>query len=281
MSRKRKQTPSAPPTDNVVSEARRESAALLNLDPNDLSPAGALRCDMVSALRAVLDDELAKPASGSGADLNRLIVAVEHLVGFLKEANPARADDGIPALYKRDSRQVLEEMAERWIAADAADRAERGLSPRIHDEEAQQHRIDDLEAELVRLRGPQPHALPSPEAERTITPRDGDIVPPLEQSDRQLRIGADRGPERKQPVTIDADGRPLRPGSQIIDGKVVPIPPQAKPGHVTEAQRIAVNNDRATVHRVMTQPSRVKGEPQPSSTPIVGDPIIWPVRGSW
>ena len=73
-----------------LARARAESAALLNLDPDRLSPAGALKCDLVSALRLVIDDELARATSGSGADLGKLIVAVEHLVGFLKEA-PRRA----------------------------------------------------------------------------------------------------------------------------------------------------------------------------------------------
>src|SRR5262249_40203745 len=97
-----------------VSRARAESAALLNLNPDELSPAAALKCDLVSALRAVLDDELAKATSGSGADLNRLVVAVEHLVGFLKEANPAK---GRTTAFPRSTSRTR---ARSWKASSSA-----------------------------------------------------------------------------------------------------------------------------------------------------------------
>jgi len=41
-------------------------------------------------------------------------------------------------------------------------------------------------------------------------------------------------------------------------------PVVAKPGHVTEAQRLRVNNDRSLEFKIMQEPSRVAGEPQPS-----------------
>src|SRR5262249_34466612 len=200
MPRKPKKPTTAPPTESVVSEARRKSAALLNLNPGDLSPAGALKCDMVSALRLVIDDELARATSGSGADLGKLITAVEHLAGILKEAHPTRSDDGIPAIYKKDPYVVMEGILDRWLATDEEERSERGLSPRIHDEAALQRRVDDLEAELVRLRGAQPHALPSPapEADETdaIDVPTSAITPPGEQtdSDRNLYRGGPRPP---------------------------------------------------------------------------------------
>ena len=208
-----------------VSRGRAESAALLNLNPDELSPAAALKCDLVSALRAVLDDELAKATSGSGADLNRLVVAVEHLVGFLKEANPAKADDGIPAIYKQDPRKVLEGIVERWIAAEEAERAERGLSGLMPDLRSAQARIDELEAELAALRnalpapdGAERSALPAPAPERTITPSISDIVPP--------------------PQTGPTDAE-------------------------REANRQRINNDRSFEHRIMTQPIG-RNAPQPS-----------------
>src|SRR5262249_62293427 len=106
-----------------VSRARAESAALLNLNPDELSPAAALKCDLVSALRAVLDDELAKATSGSGADLNRLVVAVEHFVGFLKEANPAKADDGMLTIDKQDPGNGLGDLIDLWTAANQTEPA--------------------------------------------------------------------------------------------------------------------------------------------------------------
>src|SRR5262249_51797569 len=63
------------PNDDLA-RARAESAALLNLDPDKLSPTDALKCELVSALRLVVDDELARATSGNGADLGKLIVAV-------------------------------------------------------------------------------------------------------------------------------------------------------------------------------------------------------------
>src|SRR5262245_64877666 len=100
-----------------VARARAESAALLNLDPDKLSPAGALKCDLVSALRLVIDDELARATSGSGADLGKLIVAVEHLVGFLKEARPAESAPAVPSVYAQDPHKVLADLVDRRIAA--------------------------------------------------------------------------------------------------------------------------------------------------------------------
>src|SRR5262249_35186491 len=212
------------PMNDDVSRARAESAALLNLNPDELSPAAALKCDLVSALRAVLDDELAKATSGSGADLNRLVVAVEHLVGFLKEANPAKADDGIPAIYQQDPRKVLEGIVERWIAAEEAERAERGLSGLMPDLRSAQARIDELEAELAALR----NALPAPDgAERSRTPD---------------------------------DLKAMRP-KPTIDGEAVP---QTGPTDAErEANRQRINNDRSFEHRIMTQPIG-RNAPQPS-----------------
>ena len=43
-----------------LERARREAAELLALDPDKLSPGDRLRCELISALRAAVDDELAK-----------------------------------------------------------------------------------------------------------------------------------------------------------------------------------------------------------------------------
>jgi len=50
-------------------------------------------------------------------------------------------------------------------------------------------------------------------------------------------------------------------------------PVVAKPGHVTDAQRQRVNNDRSLEFKIMTEPSRVAGEPQPS---LGNEPWRWP-----
>jgi hypothetical protein len=75
-----------------LARARAESAELLNLNPDTLTPAQALKCDLVSALRLCIDDELGRATRGSGADLNKLIVAVDHLTTFLKESRPAEVE---------------------------------------------------------------------------------------------------------------------------------------------------------------------------------------------
>jgi len=275
MSRKRA-APNSPISDDALDQARLEAAELMGLDPNALSAGDRLKCDLISALRAAVDDELGKITSANAADLGKLIVAVETLTRFLADARPKEDERG--AIYKRDPYKVLDDIAERWRQADAADRREKGLSPRIHDEEAQQRRIDDLEAELVRLRGAQPHALPAPEAERgAITPPTGDIVPPGEQSDRaaNAHYSVGQGTPPKPPVTIEGkvagswtgpqDGPPpwlqkTKPVEKRVDGG----PPQAVSGDEAKRRMQTVNADRATPHKIMTSGGSEKF-PQPDN----------------
>jgi hypothetical protein len=66
----------------------------------------------------------------------------------------------------------------------------------------------------------------------------------------------------RQKVTID--GKALPPGAMLVDGKVVPIPPQAKSGAETRAQMDRVNARRDIDHKIMTQPAG-KNMPQPST----------------
>src|SRR5262249_11666768 len=150
-----------------LERAHHEAAELLGLDPSKLSAGDRLRCELVSALRPVVDDELAKSTSSRSADLARLIVAVEGLAKLLPRE--VATEPAVPSIYKRDPREVLEEMVERWIAAEEAERAERGLSGLMPDLPSAQARIDALEAELAALR----NALPAPDgAERSRTPDD-------------------------------------------------------------------------------------------------------------
>jgi hypothetical protein len=144
--------------------ARAESAELLNLDPDKLTPAQALKCDLVSALRLVIDDELARATSGSGADLSKLIVAVDHLTTFMKDARPAEVE--VDPYEDIDPHAKLEEMLRRYWAAKEADRADKaaerraqGLSEPLSNLDEAQNRIDELEALLAgndRLHGDGP-----------------------------------------------------------------------------------------------------------------------------
>jgi len=158
--------------------------------------------------------ELGKVTSSRSADLGKLIIAVDALTRLLADAKPK--PEVAQSIFHRDPHQVMEDIVDRWLAADEADRRERGLSAPIYDPETAQARIDELEAENARLRGEAP-ALPSPEAEL--------IVPPGEQG--KLYVGPD-------------DHR-ARPGP-VIDGKAVaPAPTAAE----REAKRVAINNDRS------------------------------------
>src|ERR1700732_3417924 len=64
------------------------SALLLRLDPQNLSPSDALRCDLIATLRLSIDSAQADALDGRAADLGRLIVATESLVKFLPSWPP-------------------------------------------------------------------------------------------------------------------------------------------------------------------------------------------------
>src|SRR5262249_57934304 len=123
---------------------RREAAELLGLDPDKLTPGDRLRCELISALRAAVDDELAKVTSSRSADLGKLIIAVDTLTRFLAEAKPK--PEAAHSVYTQDPYKVMEDIVDRWIAAEEAERAERGLSGLMPDLPSAQARIDELEA---------------------------------------------------------------------------------------------------------------------------------------
>src|SRR5262249_3062710 len=157
------------------------------------------------------DEMRARMFEGEKVDTNEMRQIADTLEKFL----PAQPKlDPTPAIYKQDPYKVMEGILDRWLAADEEERAEQGLSPRIHDEQEQQRRIDELERENAELRG-RPLAngqdLPAPEAERVITPTESEVIPPSEQSDHPRNQGyAPDLKDSKPPVTID--GKPLRPG---------------------------------------------------------------------
>ena len=107
-----------------LDRARAESAELLGLNPDKLTPAGALKCELVSALRSVVDDELGKVDRANAADLSRLIVAVEALTKFLKESP---ADERSEDDEDGDPHERLMRIIDNWIAANEAERAERAI----------------------------------------------------------------------------------------------------------------------------------------------------------
>ena len=91
-----------------------------------------------------------------------------------------------------------------------------------------------------------------PAPERAIDVPTSAITPPSEQSDhpRNQDYAPDLIRVPKEPVTIE--GTKLPPGARLVNGRIEPIPPQAKSGAETEAQRQRVNADRATAYKVFT-----------------------------
>ena len=177
--------------------------------------------------------------------------------GFLKEARPAEPEPAQHSVYTQDPHKFLEDLVDRWIAADEAEKAEQraeriaqGLPAEPASEtEALQMRIAELEAENERLRG----VLPSPEA-RAITPTESEVIPPGEIPD----LDANKAPGwQKQSWTGPEDGtlswlRPVPPVKP--EDRPPATPPVAKSGDETKAQMARVNSDRSIEHRVMGNP---------------------------
>jgi hypothetical protein len=239
---------------------RKELAEELGYDFAKLTAVQSMRVDVVFGLKSSLDEMRARMFEGEKVDTNEMRQIADTLEKFL----PAQAKpDPIPAIYREDPHKVLEDIVQRWIDADAAERAERVAAGLPADpDDPRDVRIAELEAEVAKLRGAQPAPAPAlPAGEQPIDPPTGDIVGPREQPDRQLRIGADPSSHPPKPV-VTIDGKPLRPGMGA-DGK--PIPPQACSGDEAKRRMAKSNADRATAHTVMTSPSRVAHEPTPST----------------
>src|SRR5262249_19933063 len=196
---------------------RKELAEELGYDPDKLTAVQSMRVDVVFGLKSTLDEMRARMFDGEKVDTNEMRQIADTLEKYL----PRHADpDPTPAIFKRDPHVVMQEIIDRWIKADEQDRAEKGLSPRIHDPEEQQARIDALEAENAELRGMLPaddptRALPSPE--RPIDVPTSAITPPSEQSDRARNLyrGAPRnGPDNPKPPVV-IEGTKLPPGARL------------------------------------------------------------------
>jgi hypothetical protein len=128
-------------------KARRESAELMGLNYDRLSPADVLRCDLISTLRLVIDDAGGTVLEGGSTDLAKLITATESLIRLLpghELPEPAPVDGG-----PNDPRQIMWEnylgMRRRGEIADLASTFEgRG------------RRIAELEAEIAALKAGAP-----------------------------------------------------------------------------------------------------------------------------
>jgi hypothetical protein len=119
-------------------KSRQEAALLLRLDPSNLSPSDALRCDLIATLRLSIDSAQADALEGRAADLGRLIVATESLVKLLPSDPPK------PEASQRDDPRVV-----LWnIIKEGRDRAALGFEG--YDGKCKQ--IEALQAEVAALK---------------------------------------------------------------------------------------------------------------------------------
>jgi hypothetical protein len=130
------------PRSNDLQRSRQEAALLLRLDPSNLSPSDALRCDLVATLRLSIDAAQSDALEGRAADLGRLIVATESLVKLLPSEPPQ------PASRSADPRQI---MWETYISMRRrGELAASYLSPQQRLEVARA-KVAEIEAELAAL----------------------------------------------------------------------------------------------------------------------------------
>jgi hypothetical protein len=197
----------AEPRSDDLLRSRQEAALLLRLDPSNLSPSDALRCDLIATLRLSIDSAQADALEGRAADLGRLIVATESLVKLLPSEPPK------PESQRDDPRVVL------WnIIKEGRDRAAlgfEGYDGKCKQIEALQAEVAALKAQLVGA-GLAP-ALPVVPNSTAITPPLSDIVPPSERA--ECDAGVKPGPD---------DWRARR-STTVIEGR--PNPPPAAPAY--------------------------------------------------
>jgi hypothetical protein len=228
---------------------RRELAEELGYDPEKLTALESMRVDVVFGLKSSLDEMRAALYRGEPIDTGEMRSIADTIEQYLPPQPKPE-----PALDPRDDPHArLMRHIENWIEAqelnkrDAeAERVAQGLPA-----DSKDARIAELEAENARLRG---EPLTGPDGERVIDPPTGDIVPPGEQPGRNLRVGKQVGPD-------DHKAAP----KPVIEGKAMPVPPQAKSGAETKAQMARVNADRSLEYKIMNAPSRVAHEPKPSN----------------
>jgi hypothetical protein len=271
---------------NENEEQIMEAAELLGLDFTKLTAGGRLRCELVAALRAVVDDALTKVTRGSATDLAKLVTATEALTGLLKESPAATAQE--PVLDPRDDPHArLMAVIDNWLANHetekaerAAERAAQGLPPLPVDLETAQREIEQLREENQALKfwADDTKALAAPDGARAIDVPTSAITPPGEIGECYAgkRYTADDMKAMRPKATIDAkaesvelmpDGSRCPPGGRWcpVRNRVVPIPPTALSGDETRRRQDAVNARRDIDHAIMTAPSAVSGEPAPST----------------
>jgi hypothetical protein len=164
-------------------QARAESCKLLGLDPDDLTPFEAIRCDVLTCLRLWLDSGQGQLLAGGNVDPTKLLAVSEALTKFVpaESEHQSRREDPRQHMWR-----TYLEMRRRGELGDRA--AEPSLRAQI----------DQLRAENERLR-----AVLGSGSTAAITPPTCDIVPPGERAecDPGMRPGPD---DPRPPVVIEA-----------------------------------------------------------------------------
>jgi hypothetical protein len=189
-----------------------------------------------------------------------------------------------PALDPRDDPHGrLMAIIDNWIANHETERAERAAERAAQGLDALPVTLEEAHAEIERLRG-NPDALKfwaSPESERVVTPGEADVVPPGEQGEcyagkrftpDDMKVMRPKPVIEAQPATT-VDGKPVPPGSKVPPGNWGTVS-----GDEAKRRMARVNNDRSLEHRIMTEPSRVSGEPAPS---LNNESWRFPNPGHW
>jgi hypothetical protein len=188
--------------------SRQEAAVLLRLDPQNLSPADELRCDLISTLRLSIDGAQADALEGRAADLGRLIVATEALVKLLPGEPPkTESQHGDPRV---EMYRIYKQMRER---------GEIGLKPDAGQVEALQDEVATLKVEIAELKGQSSNVrerghLPAGAAPAPLDVPTSDIVPPGEIGSCHARHVA--GPDD-----------PPRRSTRVIEGNAAAATPAA------------------------------------------------------
>jgi hypothetical protein len=261
---------------------RKELAAALGYDVNDLSAVQEMKLDNAVALKLVSDGLRAALIRGEEVDHKELLAVTEGLQKLLpREPEPAPVVDP-----NDDPHGRLMRIIDAWIANHELEKSERVAAGLPAD--AKDARIVELEVEVARLRG-----LPAPDGDRVIDVPTSAITPPSEQTGgRNLTRGMRRGPDDPPPrstAVIDAkaepvermpDGTPCPPGGMWcpVRRRVVPIEPVARSGAETKASMDRVNARRDIDHKIMSEQSRVAHEPAPS---LGNESWRFPNPGHW
>jgi hypothetical protein len=198
---------------NLYQKCRTDVATMLGYDLDALLPEQALRLDVATSLRVLLDSQSGRLVRGESLDARELLMASEALSRLLP---PLR--EPASAVNEPDPRQVMWQIYKQM--------RERGEIDLKSDEGWYQARIATLEAEIIALGG-HPSA-PEPgvsqhrvEAENrisghlcgSITPTE--VVPPSEWRGVPPMRGPDDPPRRPPPVLE---------GAAVPKSK--PVPPQ-------------------------------------------------------